>query len=99
MHGPSHGYLHADVDLPGNINLQDENDNISMNRNSSVSTTLSKAFMNLYEKCGDFTENDIKTHAFQKTYDKQRNELERLKMENISLASLKVEGELAVMYV
>ena len=66
-----------------------------MNRNSSVSTTLSEAFMNLNEKCGDFTENDMKTHAFQKTYDKQRNEL---KMENISLASLKVEGELAVMY-
>ena len=56
--------------------LQDETDNISMNRNSSVSTTLSKAFMNINETLRDFTANDMKTHAFQKTYDKQRNELE-----------------------
>ena len=86
LHGASPGFVHAVEDdlnqVNSNSNLHDETDQTSvssMNRN--VSSTQSEDLESLKERCGDCTENDLKTHAFQKAYeyDEQKRELELMR--------------------
>ena len=86
LHGASPGFVHAVEDdlnqVNSNSNLHDETDQTSvssMNRN--VSSTISEDLESLNERCGDCTENDLKTHAFQKAYeyDEQKRELELMR--------------------